>query len=570
MAASRDRTGASVRISAFLLALGLAFGGCAIAQPSETAAFDWFAYQGHDRVYDKNKAGPAYYANPVLAGFYPDPSLLRVGSDYYLVTSSFSYFPGLPIFHSRDLVSWTQIGNAIDRPSQLEFKGLGISRGLFAPALDYHEGVFYLINTCTDCGGNYLLTAANPAGPWSDPIWLDFDGIDPSLFFDDDGKAYIVNNGPPEGTPLYQGHRAIWLQEFDLTTRKLVGPRRLIVNGGTDLSKHPIWIEAPHIFRHDGRYYLTCAEGGTADRHSEVVFRADNVWGPYVSYAGNPILTQRDLDPARPDPITSTGHAQLVETQNGDWWAVFLGTRPYEDDDYNTGRETFLLPVHWTADGWPVILDQGKTMPYAAPRPALPRDPTPKIPTSGNIAFRDDFREKTLSPAWLFIRTPHEDWYKLEPGKLVLGARPVSIGSSGQPSFIGWRQQNMFASVSTALHYTPRKDGGAAGLVAFQSDDFYYFLGLTQISGKTVVVLKRRAGASDAEDGTVVASTPIPPGQRVMLKIEARGGLYDFAYAVREGDWKILAKDQDGTVLSTHKAGGFVGTVIGLYAYSPQ
>ncbi len=163
-------------------------------------------------VFEAHKAGPNEYLNPILSGFYPDPSVTRAGEDYYLVTSSFTYFPGIPVFKSHDLVHWTQIGNVIDRPSQLKFDGLGISRGVFAPAISFHDGMFYVINTCVDCGGNYLVMAKDPAGPWSDPAWLGFDGIDPSLFFDDDGKAYIVNNGPPEGTPLYEGHRALWLQ----------------------------------------------------------------------------------------------------------------------------------------------------------------------------------------------------------------------------------------------------------------------------------------------------------------------------------------------------------------------
>ena len=312
----------------------------------EIARFDWFDYSGHDPVYRTVPSGPKDYLNPILSGFYPDPSIVRVGDDYYLVNSTFAYFPGIPVFHSRDLVDWTQIGNAIDRPTQLNFDGLGISRGVFAPAIDYHAGTFYIITTCVDCGGNFLITATNPAGPWSDPVWLGFDGIDPSLFFGRDGKAYILNNGPPVGAPLYDGHRAIWMQQFDRATNKLIGPRSMIVNGGTDIRKKPIWIEGPHLFQHHGKYYLICAEGGTGYDHSEVVFRSDKVFGPYASYKGNPILTQRTLDPSRPFPVTSTGHAQFVRTQESQWWAVFLGVRPYADDSYNTGRETFLLPVH--------------------------------------------------------------------------------------------------------------------------------------------------------------------------------------------------------------------------------
>lgn len=182
-----------------------------VSAPSSpnTARFDWFEYRGSDPVFAPT--GDEQYRNPILAGFYPDPSIVRVGEDYYLVNSTFTYFPGIPVFHSRDLVNWTQIGNVIDRPSQLNFDGLGISRGVFAPAIAFRDGVFYVVNTCVDCGGNFITTARNPAGPWSDPIWLPFDGIDPSLFFDDDGKAYVVNNGAPAEKPLYDGHRAIWI-----------------------------------------------------------------------------------------------------------------------------------------------------------------------------------------------------------------------------------------------------------------------------------------------------------------------------------------------------------------------
>lgn len=325
---------------------------------SPSIAFDWFEYTGRDP--DLTSPAPAgYYRNPILAGFYPDPSICRVGADYYLVNSTFAYFPGIPIFHSRDLVHWTQLGHVVTRPGQLNYDGLGVSRGIFAPSIRHHDGTFYLVCTMVDAGGNFLMTATNPAGPWSDPVWLGFDGIDPSIFFDDDGRAYIVNNGPPPETPLYQGHRAIWIQEFDPRAQKLTGPREVLVNGGVDRSKHPIWIEAPHIFKKDGWYYLICAEGGTAEDHSEVVFRSRAARGPCVAWNRNPILTQRTLDPKRPDPVTCSGHADFVATPDGAWWAVFLACRPYEGNLYNTGRESFLLPVKWTDDGWPMILEPG-------------------------------------------------------------------------------------------------------------------------------------------------------------------------------------------------------------------
>jgi len=533
------------------------------------ASFDWFAYQGQDPVYDTVKAGPHDYLNPILPGFYPDPSIVRVGEDYYLVNSTFAFFPGLPVFHSKDLVHWTQIGNAVDRPSQAEFGTLGISRGLFAPAISFHDGTFAIVNTCVDCTDdlheNFLITATNPAGPWSDPVRLGFEGIDPSLFFDRDGKTYILNNGPPVGPPLYNGHRAIWMQEFDWATKKLIGPRRVIVNGGTDIRKHPIWIEGPHLFRAHGWYFLICAQGGTADQHSEVVFRSRKVWGPYVSYKHNPILTQRDLNPARPFPVTSTGHAQFVTTPKGQWWSVFLGTRPYEDDSYNTGRETFLLPVHWK-HGWPVILPKGKAVPYVVKRPDLPFDPAPL--DSGNLSYRDDFNSAALGPQWLMIRTPHERWYSLARSSLVLQSRPVAIGSDGQPSFVGRRQQNGWATVSTEMHYTPKIDGERAGLVAFQNRDHFYFVGLVRQDGKTEVCVSKRAADTAPANGTTLTCAPAPESP-VLLKIVARGAAYDFYYGTAPDRWTALLRDADGTILSTKTAGGFVGTVIGPYAYTP-
>jgi xylan 1,4-beta-xylosidase len=553
-----------------------ALAGCAVSAPAPSLVaasprFDWFEYTGNDSVYSQIKPSADVYLNPILAGFYPDPSMVRVGEDYYVVTSSFAYFPGVPIFHSRDLVHWTQIGSVLDRPSQLNLDSAGISRGIFAPVIRHHGDKFYMITTIADRGGNFFVTAENAAGPWSDPVWLPgIDGIDPSFFFDDDGRAYVVNNGPPVGTPLYQGHRAIWMQRFDVDSQKMVGPRRLIVNGGVDLAKRPIWIEAPHIFRKDGRYYLICAEGGTADQHSEVVFRSDSVWGPYVPYEHNPILTQRQLDPHRPNAIGTAGHADFVETQNGEWWAVFLATRDYTDNVYNTGRETFLLPVTWR-DGWPVILTGNETVPYVHRRPNLPVQPAPPIPTSGNFTIRDEFDGDSLSPYWELIRTPRERWYDLTstPGSLTLRARAVGLGPVGQPSFVGRRQQHMFATATTAMRYLPSANGDRAGIVAFQNDEHYFFLSVARVNGATRVQLERRAGSSP-DSATVIASAPlsVAPNQPVYLRIAARGPHYDFFWATRADEWTPLLVDADGTILSTRRAGGFVGTMFGLFAYS--
>jgi len=546
-----------MRAGALAIVAALTIGAAPAAQRTGApAVFERFAYSG--RSLEQIRPARGEYRNPILAGYYPDPSIVRVGDDYYLINSSFAHFPGIPVFHSRDLVNWTQIGNAIDRPDQLDLSGRSVSEGVFAPDISYHDGSFYIVNTCVRCGGNYVITARDPAGPWSRPTWLDFDGIDPSLYWEGD-KAYLVNNGPPNETSRYDGHRAIWVQEFDPHRLALVGKRVQIVNGGVDISKEPSWIEGPHLLKHDGAYYLIAAEGGTADNHSEVVFRSDSVFGPFTPFAGNPILTQRALNPARPHPITSAGHAMLVQTQKGDWWATFLATRPYGADLYNIGRETFLLPVTWR-DGWPIILAPGKPIPFSLKKPDLPAQPAPRLPTSGDFSYTVDFDKGPLGPAWIGIRTPRTPVYAFRHGGLELRDGAALGDKSGTPAFIGRRQQHAIATVSTTLRYVPSGDGRRAGLAAIQNDGSYLILCVTRIAGKPMAALYARTGAGIE---TLLASAPLS-AREAELRIEANGGTMSFRYG-RPHDVKQLGEPIDATFLSTKKAGGFVGTVVGPY-----
>ena len=421
------------RSASCFLVISVWLSGWAVAQP---VYFDWFEYTGHDTVFERPLPHHSY-RNPVLAGFYPDPSVTRVGRKFYLVNSTFTYFPGIPVFESSDLVHWRQLGNVIDRPSELKFDGLGVSRGVFAPTIRFHDGRFYVVNTAVDGGGNFYVTATNPAGPWSGPHWLpEIDGIDPSLFFDADGKAYILNNGPPEGTSLYEGHRAIWLQEFNLKNDRLVGPRRVLLNGGVEASKHPIWIEGPHMFRRGRWYYLLCAEGGTSSNHSEVVLRSRSPWGPFMPYADNPILTQRDLDPERSDPIVNSGYADFVEAADHSWWAVFLACRSYDKDHFNTGRETFLLPVTWR-DGWPIILKHGEAVPYVVPGPSFLAASTHIAPTTGNFTWRDDFDGPAVKSEWLNVRTPKQRWADVTSRRGWLRIEPLAMPLDGLRDDVG-------------------------------------------------------------------------------------------------------------------------------------
>jgi alpha-N-arabinofuranosidase len=540
------------------------------AQPR--AKFDWFEYAGGDAVHEERPARADEYANPILAGFYPDPSITRVGDDYYLVTSTFAYFPGIPVFRSRDLVDWTQIGNAIDRPDMLDFTGLGLSRGVFAPTIAHHGGVFYIANTCVDCGGNYIITARDPAGPWSDPVWLpEVGGIDPSLFFDDDGTLYLMNNNEPPGGSTYDGHRAIWIRAIDPTTFQSISEPRAILDGGVRPEEKPIWIEGPHIYRLPDGYLLSAAEGGTSTEHSQVVLRADSVLGPWTPYEGNPILTQRHLDPERPRAVTAAGHADFVELPDGSWWATFLAIRPYAEGHFNTGRETFLMPVRWK-DGWPVITEGDETIPYVHERPGLPRVEPASPPMSGAFVAREEFDGSALAPSWMMIRTPRENWIDLAAsrGALTLTARSEPLGGGGQPSFIGRRLQHQRATARTRVRFAPEREGDLAGLAALQSDAYFYLLAVAAGEEGPAVRLFRRAGPDDPAHGVEVASAPlgIAPGEAVDLAIEADGGSLRFSYATREGEWTTLLDGADGTLLSTETAGGFVGAVLGLYAYA--
>jgi len=551
------------------IVLALSSGVIALAAPAPVL-FDWFEYTGRDTVFEQ-PLRPDEFRNPILAGFYPDPSLCRVGDDFYLVNSTFAYFPGIPIFHSRDLVHWTQLGHVIDRPAQLRYDRLGVTRGLFAPALSHHDGTFYLVCTMVDAGGNFLVTAKNPAGPWSDPIWLGFDGIDPSLFFDDDGRAWLVNNGnPPDNKPLYQGHRAIWIQEFDVAAKKLTGPRSLIINGGVDLAKKPVWIEGPHLYKRGAWYYLCCAEGGTSDQHSQVIFRAKSPQGPFTPWEKNPILTQRDLDGTAPGAVTCTGHADLVIGPDGDWWSVFLGCRPFAGRYWTTGRETFLLPVKWTDDGWPVILPAGERVPFLVRGPGRSDDGRlASIPLTGNFTWRDDFDRATLSPLWIMLRAPKENWFAIDApaGRLALTPSAEGLSGRGNPSFLARRVQHARFDAATALS-APAVDGVSAGLVVFQSETHYYFLGVRR-AGDDVSVFVERANGKAPEVIGVTKLGAADDMAQLRLRLGEEEKHLAFAWAKSDGDWQTVVAQADAVPVTVQAAGGgvhFTGAVVGLHA----
>jgi len=507
------------------------------------------------------------FTNPILSGFYPDPSITKVGKDYYLVNSTFAYFPGIPVFHSQDLKNWKQIGNVIDRDSQMNFMGDGTSRGLFAPSINYHKGTYYMTCTLIDRKGNFVMTAKNPAGPWSDPVWLtEVKGIDPSLFFDQD-KAYVVyNSDPPDNKSLYPGHRTIRTYELDLLSLKVIGEEKILVNGGVDISKKPVWIEGPHIFKRGEWYYLCAAEGGTSVNHSQVILRSSTATGPFVPYEKNPILTQRDLDPKRPFPITSTGHAELVEGPDGLTYAIFLAVRPYEGNFYNTGRETFIAPVKWT-EGWPVINPDSKEVQYQYTAGFKEVKVANTTPQSGNFAYRTTFSKK-LDPSLLFLRRDDKSSYMLDAAKgLTMKLKPETCMEKGNPSFLGKRQQHMNCSAVTPLSFIPKAENEKAGFMIFQGEYNFYFMCKSLDKGKTVIQLyKGNKGTSSME--LVKQEELQNPAAKLELKIDARAALYDFKFREEGKDWKLLQDNVDGKYLSTQAAGGFIGSLFALYATS--
>ena len=500
------------------------------------------------------------FNNPILAGFYPDPSICRAGDDFYIVNSSFAYYPGLPLFHSKDLLNWTPIGYAMDRPEQLDLDGAGVSRGLFAPSISYHNGTFYIVCTEVSKLGNFVITAKDPKGPWSKPVSLpQVNGIDPSLFFDDNGKAYILFNSiPPNNISLHDGHRTIRMFEFDPENGKVTGDEKLLVNGGTDMAKKPVWIEGPHLLKKDGWYYLICAEGGTGYNHSEVVFRSQSPEGPFVSYEKNPILTQRQLDPNRKNPVTTTGHADFVQATDGKWWAVFLACRPYEGDYYNAGRETFMTPVVWK-DGWPEFDLGGQEVKYSYPINAIAD--TKREPFNGNYHFRDDFNSKTLNTRYRFLRTVRNNWYDLsaKAGSLTLKLQPETCAGKGNPSFVGFNQPHLKGEAAASVRFTPTAGNEKAGLLLFQNEKTYYYLCKSLQDNKPVVALYK---------GTeLMTSAPLSADNKeVFFKIEADGSKYSFYYGLEKNKWQLLQDKVDAKYLSTKSAGGFVGCLYALYA----
>lgn len=473
------------------------------------------------------------YTNPVLPGFHPDPSICRVGNDFYVVNSSFQYFPGVPIYHSRDLVNWQQVGNVLDRASQLPLKGASSWHGIYAPTLRYYDGVFYMVTTNVGNGGNFYVTATNPQGPWSEPIALQQSGIDPSFYFED-GKCYFVSN--PNNT--------IILCEIDVKTGRQLTESRAIWKGTG--GRYP---EGPHIYQKDGYYYLLISEGGTELAHGLTIARSRNIYGPYESCPNNPIFTHCCRN-AQYSQIQGTGHGDFVQDAEGNWWVVFLAYRNYGGSYHHLGRETFLAPVQWNEGEWPVV-NGGKPVELTMKVPSLPGHNGADCTTYGK-----NHSGSELGAEWIHIQNPVEENYNVAGGMLRLVAAG-SLTENKQPTFVGRRQQSPEMSVTTAVDCSALGKGSKAGISVYQIND-----GHAEIyCNGTDVVVTSKIKSLDVELGRI---KKVAKRGMVELRVEADATRYHFMCRTA-GEWSEVASI-DCSLLSTEVVGGFTGIIIGLFA----
>lgn len=541
---------------------------------SNSPVFKQVTYEGKAKIYEENPLEEGEFYNPILQGCYPDPAITRKGDDYYMVNSSFAMFPGVPIFHSKDLVNWTDLGGVLDDITEFNPHDTGISQGVYAPGITYnpHNDTFYMIVTAFTGGlGNIIVKTKDPMKGWGSPIKLGFGGIDPSIFFDDDGKAFIVHNdAPDEGKELYNGHRVIKIWEYDVENDKVIpGTDKIIVDGGVDINDKPIWIEAPHIYKKGGSYYLMCAEGGTGDWHSEVIFKSDSPKGPYIPAPSNPILTQRYFPKDRENKVDWAGHADLIQGPDDNYYGVFLAVRPNEENRVNTGRETFILPVDWSGE-YPVF-ENG----------LVPIEPKLKLPEgvenktgqdgylpNGNFTYTEDFSSDKLDFRWIGLRGPREAFMEQTKKGLKITPFETNIKERKPTSTLFYRQQHNSFSLTTSMEYKPKSEKDLAGVVALQNEGSNYVLGITKKGKEYYMVLQKnkwpnRRGEIISE---IVASQKIDYNGNLELQIKANSDQYEFAYSTDGANFKTLGGIVSGDILSTDVAGGFTGCLLGLYA----
>lgn len=502
------------------------------------------------------------YTNPILSGFHPDPSICCVGDDFYLVTSSFEYFPGLPLFHSTDLVHWEQIGHILDRNSQVTLSDEAPNcLGIYAPTIRYHEGIYYCIvtNVSGPKGGNFFVYTTDPYGAWSEPVTLPFDGIDPSLLFDDDGKIYYsgTNNG-------------IFIIELTLTKSTSadgrvqiscdhVGKQVYVWNGSG--GSNP---EGPHLYRIDGMYYLMIAEGGTEYCHMTTIARSRSVYGPYENCPHNPVLTNRSTAL----PIKAVGHADLIEDQNGNWWAVCLGIRPLGYPfRHNLGRETMLVPVTWK-QGWPIMGMNGdghvdaeietSLLPCTETDFSAPFQSKHYIPGS---SFTDTFDTAAMHPSWNTIYNPDDTLYEFTKNGLILHGNENDLSSSSVKSLLCRRQEHFDFTVRLTISMEIIPENGEAGLAIYMNNRHHYEIAMTLVNQKRCLILRRRIGKLSAVENIIAYDDT-----SVILQLTGSREEYTFSYRLSEQAPPVTIGSGETQYLTTEAGGCFTGNYIAIYA----
>jgi xylan 1,4-beta-xylosidase len=516
--------------------------------------------------------------NPVLSGFHPDPSILRVGPDYYLATSTFEWLPGVTIHHSRDLARWEPLGGALGEPRLLDLVGTVDSGGIWAPCLTYVDGLFHLVYThmASNIGPyrdlrNFVVTGPSPTGPWSDPVPLHNRGFDPS-FFHEQGRTWMVAM-EYDHRPRRDHFAGITLQEWSREQRRLVGPIRRIF-GGTGRG----CTEGPHLYRRDGWYILLLADGGTGANHGAVAARSRTIEGPYELDPAGPLITTRD-DPRH--PLQKAGHGCLVQTTEGQWFMAFLCARLLPDSDRSVlGRETALAQVEWSPEGWPRIPGTRPAQTIPAPIPsAAPQSNLRVSDGAPPYRFHDDFDNVhdggTLHPRLLTLRL-HADhrWIDLRtrPGYLRLHGQQ-SLASTHRQSLVAHRQTAQNAEARTVLDFHPADPRQMAGLVHFYNTKLWHYLHLTwdEQDGRVL-----RLGSLDYQTYTESATVPVEGDAPLHLRAEARGATVRFAWSADGAAWNAIGPGLDVSVLSDEYATraaagqitdwGFTGSVFALAA----
>ena len=508
--------------------------------------------------------------NPVLTGFNPDPSICRVGEDYYIATSTFEWFPGVQIHHSRDLANWRLLGRALDRVSQLDMRGCQNSGGVWAPCLTHSDGKFWLLytNVHHHMSGvvmdtpNYLVTADRIEGPWSEPVFLNASGFDPSLFHDDDGKKHVVQMqmGEQLTTTRFGG---IWLREFDAVKNEWIGKPSKIWEGS------PIGItEGPHLLKKDGWYYLITAEGGTSMRHAVSVCRSRGLWGPYEVHPDNPILTSFEKNHLA---LKSAGHGCFVETQDGEWFTVHLCQRPLqrparlvcereENKSVPLGRETALQKLRWDADGWP-RLAHGDNSPRETVDCSLPPHPWPVE------VLRDDFNGPAINPHFQTLREPTDEaWFSLarRKGWLSLRGRD-SLASTFDQSLVARRLQHFQARAETCLSFQPWNFKQSAGLIAYYDRFHYHYFHVTS-AGEGKLKLGVISSENNRAGYVHAAELPLAAAEGLFLRMESDFAELRFAWSTDGIQWNKLEHIFEATMLGdwVSPQSNFTGTLWGI------